>query len=452
MSARPTFLLDVNRCTGCLACELACQIANALPVGRDWRRVRTHNPLLIGGVRNVHLSLACNHCGDAPCASQCPADAYVRDEATGAWLIDADRCLGCRYCAWVCPYDAPRFDEAAGVMTKCTFCSDRQHDGGAPACAAACPTGALDWAVLEEAAWTPAPEVPGFADVGTRPAIRVKDLLPGRTRPVATVPPATPPWRHLAARITPRIALRHEWPLVLFTALLTALAAWTGAVPWGFPAPPPGLLLLVGGASLGLSAAHLGRRERSWRALLHLRSSELSREIVLGGAFVLGGGLVQCLAAPSAALQWGAALLGAGALFTVDRVYAPVRVRGGRRLHSAAVLPAAGLIAASLIGATVVVWGLAVETLVLYLDRKRRRAALDLPWRPVPSILRCGCLLATGSVMLLAGEAGRPVAALLATLGAWIDRVEFYEEMDVPTPEILQLERLADEVLARDAG
>jgi hypothetical protein len=52
----------------------------------------------------------------------------------------------------------------------------------------------------------------------------------------------------------------------------------------------------------------------------------------------------------------------------------------------------------------------------------------------------------------LTGEAGRPAAAVLATLGAWIDRVEFYDEMDVPTPEILQLERLADEVAVRDAG
>jgi Fe-S-cluster-containing dehydrogenase component len=118
MNARPSFILDVNKCTGCHACAMACQIANHLPAAQPWREVRTFNELHVPGVELMHLSLACNHCADAPCMEQCPARAYGRDEKTGAVLIDTDLCLGCGYCAWVCPYGAPRFDEIRGVMTK----------------------------------------------------------------------------------------------------------------------------------------------------------------------------------------------------------------------------------------------------------------------------------------------------------------------------------------------
>ena len=51
--------------------------------------------------------------------------------------------------------------------------------------------------------------------------------------------------------------------------------------------------------------------------------------------------------------------------------------------------------------------------------------------------------------MLFFGEGGRIVAFLLATAGAWIDRVEFYDEMDIDTPESLQLEACAAELESR---
>ena len=115
MKTRPSFIVDVNKCTGCHACAMACQIANDLPTTLPWREVRTFNELHVPGVELMHLSLACNHCADAPCMEQCPARAYGRDEKTGAVLINSDACLGCSYCAWVCPYGAPRFDEKRGV-------------------------------------------------------------------------------------------------------------------------------------------------------------------------------------------------------------------------------------------------------------------------------------------------------------------------------------------------
>ncbi|NJD18740.1 MAG: 4Fe-4S dicluster domain-containing protein, partial [Gemmatimonadetes bacterium] len=151
MSAPATpkgFLFDPNRCTGCAACTLACSTENALGWGVSWRQIVPFNPERRPDIPSFHLSLACNHCDDAPCVAQCPTQAMRRDPVTGAVLVDGSRCIGCRYCAWVCPYDAPRFDAARGVMTKCTLCSHRLAAGGTPACVEACPTDALGYGPL----------------------------------------------------------------------------------------------------------------------------------------------------------------------------------------------------------------------------------------------------------------------------------------------------------------
>ena len=123
------FLFDVNRCTGCHACELACSTENELGWGRSWRQVVPFNEERRPGIPTFHLSLACNHCEEAPCMGQCPALAIGREPSTGAVLIDADRCIGCGYCSWVCPYDALRFDDDLSVMTKCTSCNHRLKEG-----------------------------------------------------------------------------------------------------------------------------------------------------------------------------------------------------------------------------------------------------------------------------------------------------------------------------------
>ena len=63
-------------------------------------------------------------------------------------LVDYDKCIGCKYCAWACPYGVREFDEQKKVMTKCTLCVDRIYDpvlperDRKPACVLACPTSA----------------------------------------------------------------------------------------------------------------------------------------------------------------------------------------------------------------------------------------------------------------------------------------------------------------------
>jgi len=91
-----------------------------------------------------HLSMACNHCERPICMEVCPTGA-ISQRDDGVVLLDAGRCMGCRYCEWACPYGAPQYDAVAGQVTKCDFCVDELDRGRPPTCVAACPLRALDF-------------------------------------------------------------------------------------------------------------------------------------------------------------------------------------------------------------------------------------------------------------------------------------------------------------------
>ncbi|MCK5379202.1 MAG: 4Fe-4S ferredoxin, partial [Acidobacteria bacterium] len=88
MADRMGFTLDLNRCTGCRACELACSTENDLGFGRSWRRIETFNAERDPRAPHHHLSIACNHCENAPCVAACPARAIVRDGSTGVVTLN----------------------------------------------------------------------------------------------------------------------------------------------------------------------------------------------------------------------------------------------------------------------------------------------------------------------------------------------------------------------------
>lgn len=158
MAEQLAFFFDATLCTGCKACQVACKDKSDLPVGVTWRRVAEYS----GGnwVQSAdgtyeqtafayYTSVACNHCENPLCVNVCPTQAMFKRE-DGIVLVDADKCIGCRYCEWVCPYGAPQFNEEVGVMTKCNLCYDYVDEGRTPSCVAACPSRALDFGPMEE--------------------------------------------------------------------------------------------------------------------------------------------------------------------------------------------------------------------------------------------------------------------------------------------------------------
>jgi anaerobic dimethyl sulfoxide reductase subunit B (iron-sulfur subunit) len=159
MAKQMAFYFDSSACTDCKACMIACKDRADAPIGVKWRRVyqyagggwiKRDGTLVPNNIFSYSVSVACMHCANPLCTDVCPTKAIYKRAADGVVLIDADKCIGCRYCEWACPYGAPQFNEEIGVMTKCDFCEDLLAAGNNPACVDACVMRCLDFGELSE--------------------------------------------------------------------------------------------------------------------------------------------------------------------------------------------------------------------------------------------------------------------------------------------------------------
>lgn len=159
------WLIDPKRCIECSACEAACKQWNQVETGANvrWRRVLKEETGTFPSVTVTAVSTACNHCENAFCQKVCPVKAIWRREEDGAVLIDQSRCVGCGQCYVFCPYGAPQLNLATRKTSKCTMCFDRIEQGLEPACATACPTGALRWGDWNEIEGKGADRIAGFS-------------------------------------------------------------------------------------------------------------------------------------------------------------------------------------------------------------------------------------------------------------------------------------------------
>jgi formate dehydrogenase iron-sulfur subunit len=282
------FEVDLDRCSGCKACVAACHNLNGLDEGESWRDVG----LVIGGTLELpvlqHVTSACHHCLDPACSNVCPVDAYEKDPHTGIVRHLDDQCIGCQYCTLACPYDAPKYNAGKGIVRKCDMCGERLAVGEAPACVQACPHEAIRIRLVDNAeviervrsgAFLPATPDPGYTLPTTY--FRTSHLMgPGDMCPVDD--------HHLEPEHAhrPLIAM-----LVLTQLSVGGFAAELGCLAAGLDGGAAAVLhtilsLGLGWAGLGASVLHLGRPRYAYRALIGVKHSWLSREVLAFGLFV----------------------------------------------------------------------------------------------------------------------------------------------------------------------
>lgn len=161
-------VIDLAKCVGCDSCTVACKAENRTPPGISYNVVLEQETGTYPNVRIEAVPRPCMQCENPACVSVCPVQATYRGE-DGIVVIDADRCIGCKYCIAACPYGARSADEGSsyavemqaadqvtapeygvdrgargayrgtyGTVRKCTFCAHRIVEGEAPACCETC--------------------------------------------------------------------------------------------------------------------------------------------------------------------------------------------------------------------------------------------------------------------------------------------------------------------------
>jgi formate dehydrogenase iron-sulfur subunit len=285
------FEVDLDACSGCKACVVACHNLNGLETDETWRSVG----LLLGGNDQLpilqHVTSACHHCVEPACLDGCPVEAYEKDPTTGIVRHLDDQCFGCQYCILKCPYDVPKYSASKGIVRKCDMCSNRLSVGEAPACVQSCPNQAIRITVVNKLDAVMNAEANLFLPGAPEPRYTLPTSIYKTKRPLSTnlLPAdyfaAAPQHAHL-----PLVAM-----LVLTQMSVGAFLVDQVLGVWGFASPRRPLetsrglevtaALALGLLGLAASVFHLGRPWLAYRAIIGWRTSWLSREVIAFGAF-----------------------------------------------------------------------------------------------------------------------------------------------------------------------
>ena len=177
--ARNCLVINLDRCIGCYACEVACKMENDIALGERWNKVVQVEPFgEFPHVSTYWLPVMCQQCEESPCTHVCPTGASYRDAATGMVLVDKEKCIGCKYCMMACPYGVRSWNAAESVVEKCTLCAHLSKNGELPMCVRTCSAGARFYGDIDDpssdaskalAAADPA-SIHTLQDVGNHPA------------------------------------------------------------------------------------------------------------------------------------------------------------------------------------------------------------------------------------------------------------------------------------------
>ena len=282
-----SFSVDLDKCTGCKACVVACHSLNGLDKTESWRDVGEIISLDTADKQTV--TSTCHHCADPGCLSGCPVGAYEKIPDTGIVRHLDDQCIGCQYCSLKCPYDVPKYNKDLGIVRKCDMCHDRLAEGEAPACVQACPTGAISIKLItteeirENAKKKPSIIAGAFRSDYTYPStVYSSSRELSSTMTAADEHSLKPSHKH-----TPL-----SWMLILTqlsvgVSVVDIMARWI-APEWSLALQSSLTIIAVILGLVGLSSSifHLGSPLGAWRVFLGLKTSWLSREIVLFGMWM----------------------------------------------------------------------------------------------------------------------------------------------------------------------
>lgn len=137
MKKKYVFIIDLRKCVGCYACQVACKQENDVPISNFRSTVKLRQDGSYPKVKWRFLPVLCNHCDNPPCVKACPVPGATFKREDGLVLVDKEKCMGCDYCVTACPYDA-RYVWEDKKADKCDFCLHLLEQDSLPACVRAC--------------------------------------------------------------------------------------------------------------------------------------------------------------------------------------------------------------------------------------------------------------------------------------------------------------------------
>lgn len=160
---KKSFLIDSTRCTACRGCQIACKAWHKLPAEATAQEGSYQNPTDLGPDtwRLIRFSEqrdpsgrpvwyffgdSCRHCLEPSCRDEAEKQvpgAIVKDPTGAVLFTEKTKDLDAESIINSCPYNIPRLDRKTGCLVKCDMCISRIRSGYRPACAKACPNGAI---------------------------------------------------------------------------------------------------------------------------------------------------------------------------------------------------------------------------------------------------------------------------------------------------------------------